>query len=137
MKLHTPGSITTTSIKKIQSCFKSNTIVIITASWCGHCENFAPEKKKFLEGAHLYNIIDINDVALHELKSRDCPTWKNIVPDDHRVYFPMIIAVIPMGSIKGQERVARQEQAALRVRKKVYNGPRTNREIREYIRKII
>lgn len=125
LKLHSTSSINSLNITKINNCLKSNCLVIITAEWCGHCSVFMPEKKKLLEilREHDIAIIDINDIALNELKSREYKIWKQIVPDDHQVYFPMIITIKNNGKTG-------------RIAKKTYNGPRKCREIREYIQKI-
>lgn len=116
LKLLKDKDITPASIKKINKILTKETLVFITAKWCGFCTSFIPEKEKFINKNNILNIIDIDNEALNLLKIHNNDTYKLLIPSDGKVFFPMILHI---------------QNKNGRLIKKLYEGQRTAFELKK------
>ena len=92
LKLIVEKDITPASIKKINKILVKETLVFITAKFCGFCVTFAPEKDKFIKTSNI-NIVEIDSEALNILKVYNNDIYKLLIPPDGKIFFPMIMHI--------------------------------------------
>lgn len=109
------------SISDIKSLLGKNVLVLIYATWCGHCHTFRPEWQKIVKrlSASGWNTLEIEFSALESIKAVDKTLFRKIVGDPKQpVYVPMILIYTKKNS---------------RNRRYVYEKDRTANDIEEYI----
>ena len=106
---------------------KHPTVVLIHAIWCGHCQNFKPEWKQFVQKAKNHcNTIDIEFSELETLRTQYNSIYRKLlglVPqskDDATIYFPMIV-------------VFNQNLKTNNMERTIYDGHRSSVALIEYI----
>ena len=73
-------------------------LFVIKADWCGYCVRFAETawndfKKQFKTTTH-FQMVEINDVALNTMKTKDKNLYTSLLIDPARVYFPQVYMLI-------------------------------------------
>lgn len=90
-------------------------VVLVYATWCGHCHTFRPQWQSFVRRRGHWTTIEIEFSALEAIKSADKWLFRSIVGDPKQpVYVPMILA------FDGSRRHA-------------YDGERTARALAQYL----
>jgi thiol-disulfide isomerase/thioredoxin len=122
--LNQKEDVTASSLKKLNELvMNKNTVLLNHASWCGHCHVLRPEWNMFKdENVRKVNVVEIEASALEELKKTDKKTYKRVTANDGVVYFPMIMVFVKRADGKTSQ-------------KKMYEGNRTAKDIKEYVGK--
>lgn len=124
LSIKTEAELTNEKIDNLTKMTKTaNTVWLTHANWCGHCQQFQPEWKKFRKsnkGKNI-NVVDVESSAIEKIKQN--PTlYKRITKkegNEQVLYFPMIFVFYK----KGDKTV-----------KKLYEGERTAEKLQEFLK---
>lgn len=91
VKFNNPDDNYDETIKKINSCVKGNSVVLVWAIWCPHCISMKEDWERLsLYASDKVNFVEIESGNLEKIKSQNKSLFKKLYADPERVFFPMI-----------------------------------------------
>jgi thiol-disulfide isomerase/thioredoxin len=122
LSIESEAQLTQQTMKALSKATEEGTTVWLThANWCGHCQAFSSEWKKFREThGKKINVVDVESSAIEKIK-QDQKLYKKITKKEgnqHILYFPMIVVFYK----KGDKTV-----------KKHFEGERTSDKLHEFL----
>lgn len=122
ISLKEESQVTDKVLTKIEkSISQKDSVMLIHANWCGHCQQFMPAWEASEKAFAKANVtqIDIESKALDKVQQHKKIEKK--IRNKDGMYFPMIIFFFSTGENK--------------TAKKVYNGNRSQEDIQQFVQK--
>lgn len=113
LELHSEKDLTEANMKKLDKLInQENTVILIHATWCGHCVMFKPQWQIFKKSVgHAFNVVEIESTALNKLKE-NTQLYKRLF-GMQGVYFPMLLLFKKVeGKAKSVKKLYEDERSA-------------------------